>query len=120
MEMSDEFKLEIVNRAAKMLQSAGVGYAIVHGDRKIGNLEVRARKGRQRNHKYDHGERRDHYKKYLDQLQNPGDYVAVPLDKYEPEELRKGMCAILFSTFGSGGYTTSVNKKQRTIEVMLT
>jgi hypothetical protein len=120
MQMSEKFTTDIVNRAAKMLESAGADYAIVLGDKRLGNLEVRPPRGRKMNGKYAHGERREYYKQYLDTLKGPGDYVAIPFDKYEAEELRSGICSVLCSQFGVGAYTTSVNRKAEIIEVMLT
>lgn len=120
MQMSQKFTLEIINRAAKMLESAGAEYAIVHGGERIGNLDVRPPKGRKSNSKYMHGERREYYNRYLETLNGPGDYVAIPFDKYEAEELRGGICSVLCTRFGIGTYTTSLNRKEKVIEVMLT
>lgn len=120
MQMSEKFTSEIIQRAVKMLESAGANYAVMHGNKHFGNLEVRGPKGRKANDKYEHGERREYYKGYLNKLNGPGDYVAIPFDKYEAEELRGGICAVLCTRFGVGTYTTSVNRKEKVIEVMLT
>lgn len=46
------------------------------------------------------------------------DLVSIPFSKYDAECLRGNLCAWATTVWGKGSYTTAVNRKAKTVEIL--
>lgn len=63
------------------------------------------------------GQLSNYFKPYINDMK-PGDLVNVPCGDYDIESLRSALSAHMCTRWGSGSYTTSINKIAECIEVL--
>lgn len=66
---------------------------------------------------YPQGEVRNYIMPYIKQLKEQ-ELASIPFGKYEPETLRGNLCAWATTVWGKGTYTTAINKKAHTVEIL--
>lgn len=108
-----------LDRALKLLDAAGVQYAVIGLDGvKHGALEVAQPKAKKRRPlRYAYGEFRDYFMPYLRGMK-PGDSVKIPFGKYEAEELRGPLSSWCTNNWGNGNTITSIDRKAGHVEVL--
>lgn len=108
-----------LDRALKLLDAAGVQYAVIgfDGD-KYGTLEIASPKpAKKKIFRHQHGEFRDYFKPYIKDL-SLGDSVKIPFGKYEAEELRGPLSSWCSTHWGAGSTITSIDRKAGHVEVL--
>ena len=106
-----------LDRALKLLDAAGVQYAVIgFNGTKYGTLEIAPPK-KKRALRYAYGEFRDYFMPYLRDIK-PGDSVKIPFGKYEVEELRGPVSSWCTNNWGKGNTITSIDRKAGHVEVL--
>lgn len=115
-----EIQLKELQRVIKFIEALGCQYKIITGDgREFGALETKPARSRgPRKHEY--GELSNFYRPQLDTKAIVGSVQEISIGHYGPEDIRAGMCAFLTKEWGKGTYTTSINSKNKTIELLRT
>lgn len=104
----------------KQLNAKGlVEYKVICGKDEYGGLDVAKTKISKR--KKDplgigRGTMRNYVLPFVKDLQ-PGDITSIPLNKYPPESVRGNASSWCSIHWGAGTYTTSINHKNKAIEV---
>ena len=108
-----------LDRALKLLDAAGVSYAVIGIDgTRHGNLEIAVPKPpKKKIFRHQHGEFRDYFMPYIESMQ-PGDLVEIPPGKYQLEELRGPLSSWCSTNWGAGSTITSVDRKKNYVQVL--
>jgi len=108
-----------LDRALKLLDAAGVQYAVIGLDGvKHGVLEVAEEKSKKKRAlRYAYGEFRDYFMPYIKDME-PGDSVKIPPGKYQLEELRGPLSSWCSTNWGAGNTITSIDRKAGHVEVL--
>ena len=86
------------------------GTEFCHGDLQV----VRTKR---RKTTYPLGSLSSYYKPFLENLQ-VGEFVEIPFDHFDPEDLRSSICAHSCNVFGKGSIATAKNPAKNCIEVL--
>jgi hypothetical protein len=113
-----EIVLKTLQKAISMLNSCGTQYKIIDSEgNEYGTLELMQKKKKVPNPNRIYGELRNHYFHHIFKLAK-SEIAQIPVGKYNPEDIRSGVCAWATTNWGKGSYTTNVTKDKQFVEVM--
>lgn len=111
--------LQKVLQMLNSLQKHGVKYAIVtlHGE-KFGDLEVEEPKAKRKQSLLPFGTYSTHCREHLNEDMQAGDVVVIPCGNLDPLIVQSSACSLMNKWWGAAGATTTINRKNKTVEVM--
>ena len=115
-----EIQLKELQRVIKFIEALGCQYKIIAQDgQEFGKLDTKpARVRGPRKHAY--GELTSFYRPQIDLNAQVGSVQEISIGKYKSEDIRAGVCSMLSREWGKETYTTSLNAKNQTIELLRT
>lgn len=113
----EQVKINALNRAIQTLEALGIQYAVIdHEGTLHGNLTVAEKKSRTREG-YEWGSRTKMIMPSIEGLK-VGDVVTIECKEHEVESVRSIASSILGKKFGTGAYTTAIDRDKKTVEIL--
>jgi hypothetical protein len=113
--------IKTIEKALKDLRSAGCAYQVMgmNNEMFLHKAEVfNPAKEKKRNRKFSSGELKKHYMPYIENLQE-GDVAIIPAtENYSVVDIQHSITATMCHLWGNGSYTTCLNRKNNTVEVL--
>jgi hypothetical protein len=108
----------LLDRITETLANMDCNYAITLPDGEEVTNIISAEPRRKRS-LYALGEQREYIKNFLSEVE-PGQFAEVPFDKWPSANIQGGISAYCRALWGRGTFTTSINRANKTIEVLRT
>jgi hypothetical protein len=118
MEAIFEKMLKVTLSNLRQLEAKGyIEYKVIHGKEEHGNLVVGIRKVKRASPlNLPRGDMREYVLPWVVNMQ-PGDLVEIPYGQYPPENVRANAGAWASGKWGSGTYTSTINRKSGFVEL---
>lgn len=110
--------LKVTLSNLRQLEGKGyIKYKVIHGKEEHGSLVVGTPKTKRSTAlNLPMGTMRDYVMPYVVNLQ-PGELVEIPFGEYPPENVRSNACAWASGKWGSGTYTSTINRNSSVVEL---